>query len=159
MLLDDNYRLGEYRLRDVGIRRWRQEREYGKYHVSAQRLCAAKPVAKSRLGPGVVVWARVPFVDIEGWKTRPAVVKTVQGRLVSLAPGSSSASRWRFPNEFIEVTNLADSGLRRPTGFRRRDVTVDVVEVVDIVGSLADPDLEALLGQGNSNSGRRGDTA
>lgn len=159
MLLNGNYRPEEYRLRDVGVRRWRQGREYWEYRASAQRLCAAKPVAKSRLVPGVVVWARVPFVDTNDWKTRPAVVKTVQGRLVSLAPGSSSASRWRFPDEFIEVTNLADSGLRRPTGFRRRDVTVDIVDVVDIVGSLADADLEALLGQGNTNSRRLGDTA
>ena len=157
--MDRNYRLGEYRLRDIGVRRWRQQREYREYRLSAQRLCAAKPVAKSRLGPGVVVWARVPFVDIDGWKTRPAVVKTVQGRLVSLAPGSSSASRWRFPNEFIEVTNLADSGLRRPTGFRRRDVTVDIVDVVDIVGNLADTDLAALLGHGNASSTSFGERA
>ncbi len=155
--MDDNYRLGEYRQRDIGVRRWRQNREYREYRLFAQRLCAAKPVAKSRLGPGVVVWARVPFVDIDGWKTRPAVVKTVQGRLVSLAPGSSSASRWRFPNEFVEVTNLANSGLRRPTGFRRRDVTVDIAEVVDIVGNLADPDLVALLGQVNTSSYCLGD--
>jgi hypothetical protein len=113
---------------------------------SAASLFAAKPVAKGRLGPGTVVWARVPYEEADDWKTRPAVIMMVAGRRVTLLPGTTSTSRWRFPDKYVEVANPVECGLTRPTGFRRQAVTVDIIEVEDIVGCLDADASAALLG-------------
>src|SRR6266849_580079 len=132
--LGQNYRRPDVRWRDVGLRRWRQLPR--KRRFSASDLFRVKPAAASRLLPGIVVWARVPYAEADNWKTRPAVVKSVVGRQVTLLPGTSSNSRLRFPNKYVEVAQPVDCGLTRPTGFRRQEVTVDIIEVEDIVGAL-----------------------
>ena len=141
--MGQNYRRPDVRRRDVGVRRWRQmppERRF-----SWSKLFRAKPVAASRLLPGIVVWARVPYAEVDNWKTRPAVVKNVVGRQVTLLPGTSSTSRFRFPSQYVEVAWPIDCGLTRPTGFRRQEVIVDIVEVDDIVGALDASARAALL--------------
>lgn len=107
-------------------------------------LSAPKSVARSLLGPGVVVWAYVSFEDDDGWKSRPAVIIAVVGRLVTILPGSSAESRKRYPARYIEIQNPSAAGLRRPTGLRRAPITVDIADVIDIVGSLDDEDMHVL---------------
>ena len=142
--MGQNYSRPDVRWRDVGVRRWRRApRQRG---FSVTDLFAVKRVPLSRLVPGVVVWARVPYAEADNWKARPAVVKSVAGRRVTLLPGTSSSSRWRFPHQYVEVAAQVDSGLRRPTGFRRQEVTVDIAEIEGIVGSLDDLEVAALLG-------------
>src|SRR5436309_3562480 len=87
-LLYYNSKPAAHRRGDVGVRRWR-EAGCGPF-TPRRNIPYDKPVAKSRLRPGVVVWAHVPYVEQEGWKTRPAVVVSVDGRNVSLFPGSSA---------------------------------------------------------------------
>ena len=141
--MGQNYRRPNLRRRDIGLRRWRQLPRKRRFSVSD--LFRVKPVAASRLIPGIVVWARVPYAEMDNWKTRPAVVKRVFGRQVTLLPGTSANSRFRFPNKYLEVAQPVDCGLTRPTGFRRQEVTVDIIEVEDIVGALDASDRATLL--------------
>jgi hypothetical protein len=108
-------------------------------------LSAVRPVAKTQLRPGVVVWAHIPFVEVDTEKTRPAIVKATVGRQVTLLPATSAASRHRFPSQYVELRELRPAGLSRPTGVQRREVTIDLIEIVDIVGTLSDDDLSTLL--------------
>lgn len=141
--MSHNSKPAAHRRGDVGVRQWR-EAGCGPF-TRRRNIPYDKPVAKIRLRPGVVVWAHVQYVEQDGWKTRPAVVVGVDGRSVFLFPGSSADSRWRYPEEFFEVSDPAASGLTRSTGFRRRRVEVDIVDVVDVVGVLSDVDATALL--------------
>jgi hypothetical protein len=86
------------------------------------------------------VWAHVPYEDGQGEKLRPAVVVERCGRDLTILPATTSASRWRYPNSSVEVRDLAAAGLTKPTGIKVRSVTVDIIEVVDIVGRLGEAD-------------------
>ncbi len=127
---------------DEGVRRWHhsQSREH------FPRLACIEPVAKGQLNPGTVVWAHVPFRELDDEKTRPAVVHSVRGRTVHLLAGSSSLTRRRYPDLYAEVADLAEAGLRRPTGVRRSVLfTVDLADVLSIAGQLADADAESVF--------------
>ena len=106
-------------------------------------LTAVRPVPKARLQAGVVVWAHIPFADMDEDKTRPAVVKSLSDRSVVLLPVSSALSRYRFPARYTELTDPDVAGLHRPTGVQRRDVTVDLIELLQIVGALSQRDMSA----------------
>ncbi len=101
-------------------------------------------VARNCLHPGMVVWAHVPFEDADGYKTRPAVVVGRRGRDVVLLPCTTSSRRHQRPG-YVEIRHWEAAGLPRPTGVRRASLTVDYLEIVSIVGNLADEDAAALL--------------
>jgi hypothetical protein len=78
-------------------------------------------------------------------KTRPAVVKSLSDRSVVLRPVSSALSRYRFPARHTELTDPDVAGLHRPTGVQRREVTVDLIELLQIVGALSERDMSAVF--------------
>ena len=49
-------------------------------------MTTVKQVALTRLVPGAVVWAHIPFEECDQEKTRPAVVVDKSGRDVILRP-------------------------------------------------------------------------
>jgi hypothetical protein len=101
-------------------------------------------VPRNRLHPGTVVWAHIPFEDVQGDKLRPAVVLRCTGRDVVLLPCTTSARRHQCPG-YVEIKHWQAAGLTRPTGVRRTSLTVDYLEIVNIAGDLADEDAAALL--------------
>jgi hypothetical protein len=108
--------------------------------VSMPNLATVKRVPRNQLVSGTVVWAHVPYEDGTGEKLRPAVVVERCGRDVTILPATTSASRWRYPNNSVEVRDLAAAGLTKPTGIKMRSVTVDIIEVLSIVGRLGEAD-------------------
>lgn len=127
---------------DEGVRRWHHSQRTEQF----PRLACVEPVAKGQLNPGTVVWAHVPFRELDDEKTRPAVVHSAGRRAVALLAGSSSLTRRRYPDLYAELADLAAAGLRRPTGIRRSVLfTVDLADVLSIVGQLTDADVEAVF--------------
>jgi hypothetical protein len=108
-------------------------------------LTTVRPVARGRLVPGAVVWAHVPFAEGDAEKTRPTVVKATVGRQVTILPASGAVSRFRFPTKYVELRDLHAAGLSWSTGVRRHEVTLDVIEIIAIVGQLSDFDMTAVL--------------
>lgn len=130
---------------DEGIRRW----HHNDRRERLPRLTCVEPVAKGRLRPGAVVWAHVPFRELDEEKTRPAVVHSIRGHIVTVLAGSSSLNRRRFAGLYVELADLAAAGLRRPTGVRRSVLfTVDLSDVISLVGHLASIDMEAVFAPG-----------
>jgi len=119
-------------------------------------LSTVRRIPRTRLSPGTVVWARVPFEDTEGEKTRPAVIIDLRGRDVVILPGTTAPARKRLGPRYVEVTDLDAAGLYRPTGIRRAEVVIDLIEIIDIVGTLSDVDasriLEAAIGRLSNTS-------
>ena len=101
-------------------------------------LSVVKMVPRNRLMPGTVVWAHVPFDDVEDSKTRPAVVVAVRGRDVELLPVTSSESRYRYPHAYFEIDDPSTVGLDRRCAIRRRPVVVDRIDLLGVVGELDD---------------------
>lgn len=101
-------------------------------------------VPRNRLHPGTVVWVHIPFEDVQGDKIRPAIVLRCTGRDVVLLPCTTSVRRHQRPG-YLEIKHWQAAGLTRPTGVRRASLTVDYLEIVNIVGDLADEDAGALL--------------
>lgn len=131
-------------MKDIGVRRWRSCPTGPDRTLS---LAVVKPVAKSQLVKGVVAWARVPFEEIDADKVRPVVIKSFDGTHVTVLPATSAASRHRFPDRYVELRDLIDAGLSRPTGVRKgREVLIDLIDVLGIVGQLSENDIHALLG-------------
>lgn len=95
--------------------------------------------------PGAVVWAHVPFDQVDDFKTRPAVVVAIVGREITIVPATTSSSRSRYPTEYAELRDLRAAGLYRPTGMRRREITIDIIEIVSVVGRLSDIDMKSVL--------------
>jgi len=127
-----------------------RKREFGNFCQTVQiaptpNLCVVRPVAKTKLVAGAVVWAHVPYEDDDGEKTRPAVVVERRGRTVVLKPGTTSSTWRRYPHRYVEISDLETAGLRRPTAVRCDEVIVDLIEVIDLVGTLSDEDAAALL--------------
>jgi hypothetical protein len=87
----------------------------------------------------------VPFAETDNFKTRPAVIKAIVGREVTILSASSSSSRSRYPTEYAELRDLDVAGLNRPTGVRRREITIDIIEVVVVVGRLSDIDMKSVF--------------
>jgi hypothetical protein len=123
------------------------------------QLSTVRRIPRGQLRPGTVVWAHIPFAEVDAEKTRPAVVESVTGRDVTLLPASSASSRHRFPAEYVELRDVHTAGLRRPTGIRRRRVTVDLIEIVVIAGALGDRDRHQLLGAPDQGCAVPGDAA
>lgn len=107
-------------------------------------MSIVKPVPLSRLRPGTVVWAHIPFADGAGEKSRPAVVIATESRDITLLPGTTSTRRFDLRNSYLEVADLDTAGLTRPTGINRHPVTVDKIEIISICGELAGDDAEGL---------------
>ena len=105
-------------------------------------LLRMQPVPRKALVPGAVVWAHVPYDDGDGaaWKTRPAVVVDASGREVTLFPLTSSLLGRRRPG-VIEVRHWAEAGLTRPCSVVRRAVTLDRIDILNLVGHLHEDDL------------------
>lgn len=106
-----------------------------------QELRAARPVARSRLTRGTVVWAVVPFRDRDGSKTRPCVVTGLDGRDVHLFPiTSSSKESVRSSRLSVRLEEWDAAGLSRPCLVSRHPVVVDIRDVTTIVGELSERD-------------------
>jgi hypothetical protein len=129
-------------LRDAGIRRRRVVPPSADLSLTA--VTRLRIVPRNRLHPGTVVWAHIPFEDVEGDKIRPAVVLRCHGRDVVLLPCTTSVRRHQRPG-YVEIKHWQSAGLPRPTGARRASLTVDYLEIVNIAGNLADEDAAALL--------------
>lgn len=149
---------GPRRLRDVGLRCWRNgamtdERDVERLHA----VMSARTVPRNRLEKGTVVLARVPFArDSRGEdatcrqereKVRPAVVVEVSGDACTCRPCTSSASRHRLPWAHTELEDLESAGLSRATGVKRREVVVSVRDCIVVCGVLANSDLERVFDQ------------
>ncbi|MDA8045209.1 MAG: hypothetical protein M0Z30_08245 [Actinomycetota bacterium] len=127
---------------DEGIRRW----HHNDRPERIPHLSCVEPVAKRRLRTGAVVWAHVPFRELDDDKTRPAVVQETRGRVVTVLAGSSSLTRRRYPDLYVELSDLAAAGLRRPTGVRRAVLfAVDLSDVLSITGELGAQDMASVF--------------
>jgi hypothetical protein len=127
--------------------RWRRQRTevvLPSYHGSLQ-LSTVRPVPRTALAAGTVVWAHIPFEDTAQSKLRPAVVKSVVGRAVTVLPTTSAASRHRYPHRHRELVDVTTAGLHRATGVRLAEVTLDLIDVVSLAGALGADDRQALL--------------
>ena len=107
-------------------------------------LTSVRAPARTRLTFGAVVWAHIPFQEEPTEKTRPAIVIELDGPSVAVLPATSAVSRLRFRDRHVEIDDLGSAGLRRPTGIRLRRVKIDVIDVIDIVGTLAFDDIDRL---------------
>lgn len=105
-------------------------------------LRRARPVARSVLQPGTVVWARIPFRDQPHTsKARPAVVSGVEGRTVHLLPVTSSTKESvRLSPLAVCLADWAAAGLNRPCVVTRKAVDVDIIDVTTVIGCLAESD-------------------
>jgi hypothetical protein len=100
-------------------------------------LHTVSPIALRRLRPGVVVWAHIPFQEVDGWKLRPAVVVRAEARTVLLRPVTGAASRFGR-HDHVELEDLDTAGLAHPCAVRLgRDVEVDRTDVVTLAGRLS----------------------
>jgi hypothetical protein len=125
------------------MRRRRRERAWPEPEgPSRPCLLQMHPVARTALVRGAVVWAHVPYADGDGstWKTRPAVVVDAIGRTVTLLPLTSSLLGQRRPG-VVEVRHWAEAGLNRPCSLVRRPVTLDRMDILNLVGHLHEEDL------------------
>src|SRR4051812_12725651 len=110
--MEDSYAMGRHYSEQRGRRKDRQTVEG---HTSRHpRLSIVKPVPRSRLVAGIVVWAHVPYEDGTGEKTRPAVVLSASGHKVVVLPATTSPSRLRYPDLYVEVADLDGAGIVRP---------------------------------------------
>ncbi len=110
------------------------------------QLSVVRSVARRALVPGVVVLAHVPYEDEQHTsKLRPAVVTGVAGRNVTVLPATSAESRRRYAGRHCELVDPAAAGLLRATGIRLSEVTLDLVDMVAVIGRLGTEDEERLL--------------
>lgn len=112
--------------------------------VRLPKLACVKPVPANQLTFGTVVWAHIPFAECSGHKTRPAVVVAADRHHVVVLPGFTGAKRLHYPDRYLEITDLGDAGLSRPTGLRREVVRLERVELLNICGALSDDDADSL---------------
>jgi len=130
-------------------RRPRTNPRTSRHHVEptcpTPNLTAVRPVARNQLRPGTVIWAHIPYAEIDEEKTRPAIVQSVCGHSVTVHPATTSVARRRYPNRYVELIDLTGTGLRRATGVQVRPLTIDTMEIVNIAGHLSDADHDRLL--------------
>ena len=107
-------------------------------------LTQVKPVALGALNPGVVVYAHVPFDQGDGEKSRPAVVVGRRGRDILLKSITSSGRAQNYPGLYDPIRDLEPAGLDRLSWARKSPVTVDRIEIIEIIGHLSEND-EAIL--------------
>jgi len=71
---------------------------------------------------------------------------------VTVRPTTSAESRHRYPWDHHELVDPAAAGLPRATGVRRAESTVDVIDVVAVIGRLGDADEKAVLGPAHGHA-------
>ncbi|MGN9804039.1 type II toxin-antitoxin system PemK/MazF family toxin [Micromonospora sp. L32] len=131
-------------LTNVGVRRWRVAP--GPADASLPNMSVVRLVARTRLRPGVVVWARVPYRERDEYKIRPAVVFECRGRRdVVILPCTSSPSRYRYIGRLVELKHFGAAGLGRASAVRREAISIDLVDVLDVIGELSDFDADRVL--------------
>lgn len=106
--------------------------------VSIQHdLLTVHRVPHNQLVPGTVVWAHIPYQEIDTEKLRPALVVGFDGSRVTLRPITSAESRRRLDG-YIELEHPAAAGLDRPCAVSlRRTVELDPIELVSRAGELS----------------------
>ncbi|MEQ8717767.1 MAG: type II toxin-antitoxin system PemK/MazF family toxin [Acidimicrobiales bacterium] len=115
----------------------------GKLPVASVRAVIHVPL--TQLTAGTIVWAHVPYVESEGYKTRPAVVLDRDGRDIELLALTSSLRRFDMPDRYVELSELEPTGLDRPCGIRMTpSVVVDRIDILSIAGHLSERDAEAV---------------
>ncbi|WP_319462720.1 hypothetical protein [Micromonospora sp. RTP1Z1] len=82
----------------------------------------------------------MPFEDNVQYKIRPAIVLGCRGRDVVILPCTSSPARHRRIDRPVELLDVETAGLRRPTAVRRTALSVDLVDVLEVIGELSDAD-------------------
>lgn len=110
-------------------------------------LTKVVPVPMNQLTEGRVVRARVPYSDCADDKPRPVVVVSRRGREVTVLPCTTRPHR-RAMQDHVDLDDLAEAGLSRPTGVSRRPITLDRIDLIEILGSLSDRDEAAVFGRG-----------
>jgi hypothetical protein len=113
---------------------------------SVFRLAVVRPVAKTALTPGTVVWAHIPYHETDGWKLRPVVVSHTSGREVVVFRGTTAHTRFRYPWSYRELTDLDSAGLHRATGIYIESATIDLIDIVSVAGLLGPDDWAAVIG-------------
>lgn len=136
--------------RDVGVRRWRRAKARP---VASCVLSTVRRIPRNQLRAGAVVWARIPFEEIDDAKVRPAVVVQSSRFDVTVMPATTSPRRRSFPDLYTELTDPAAAGLRRRTGVRRRGMTIDRTDVLAVVGRLCEVDAAGVLGSDARSAG------
>ena len=120
------------------------ERQARQREKVATTLRGAKAIPARQLKPGVVAYAQVPFADGTGWKSRPAVVVSVQGREVVVRP-ITTRREWKIRSALsVPLRDWEKAGLSRPSEVAPLSVVLDRMEVTGIVGRLTDADLAAV---------------
>lgn len=105
-----------------------------------QNSKALKPVALKHLAPGVIIDCWIPFVDSDDYKRRPAVVIEANAYDVRVYPLTSSLGHRRLKTPIHILDNWVESGLTRPTGMQRRDVTIARSSILGVSGELVGND-------------------
>jgi hypothetical protein len=106
------------------------------YRVGVARLRAVRsgePLSRRSVHPGVVVWARIGFREIDGFKVRPALVVDRAAGNALLLPVSSLRPGRRLV-ELPEPLTL----LPRPSGIAPRLVEVEHGALLTVVGELSE---------------------
>lgn len=122
--------------------------------VQPPRLSVVKPVPRSRLTTGAVVWAHVPYRDGTGEKTRPAVVVSTTSHEVVILPVTTSPNRLRHPDWYVEVQDLDRAGILHPSAVALQPVVVDRIDLINITGELSPADAERVLGPSTDDGGQ-----
>lgn len=100
-------------------------------------LTCVHRVADRNLEIGAVLWAHVPFEDIDGSKLRPVVVVDRVRNGVVVHPFTTSLRRLAR-RDHVEIDDLDTAGLDRPCGVNvARLVELARGEVVSRVGALS----------------------
>ena len=129
-----------------GSRREPSERGERRERI-VRELRRARPVPRSSLRQGTVVWAWIPFPDEPGQhKTRPAVVHEVLGHQVRVHQVTSSTKESvRRSHLYVLLEDWVAAGLSRPCLVDRRVVDLELGDVTSVTGCLGAADLERLF--------------
>jgi hypothetical protein len=113
----------------------------------ARELRRARPVARTSLRCGTVVWAWIPFPDQpDKHKARPAVVRELLAHRVRVHPITSSTKESvRRSDLYVALEDWVAAGLSRPCLVDRRAVDLELADVTSVAGCLGQADLERLL--------------
>jgi hypothetical protein len=126
----------------------REPEDQGKHRERIVReLRRARPVPRTSLHRGTVVWAWISFPDEPlQHKTRPAVVHEVRGHVVRVHPVTSSTKdSVRRSNLYVVLEGWSEAGLSRPCLVDRRVIDLDVGDITSVAGCLGVVDLERVF--------------
>lgn len=133
--MDINHTRNPRKLRDVGVRRFRQ----GVQVTSGERLHPVMhihTIPQTKIVIGAVLLARVDYAEVVDYKIRPVVVIAHNGNEVSVRPCTTSQRARHRPGTVI-LTDLDAAGLSRPTAVIPRTLTLALDEVVAVSGHLS----------------------